>query len=82
MAEDTSEPLVLSFYSLKVQGVISLSDLNYFEDMDIRFLTSKRGERISILSGHVKDQSALIGMINMLYDFHYPIISIESSMEP
>ena len=32
---------------------------------------------MSILTGRLKDQSALIGILNSLYDFGYTLISVE-----
>ena len=32
---------------------------------------------ITILEGHLRDQAALSGILNMLYDLHFAVISVE-----
>jgi hypothetical protein len=32
---------------------------------------------MTILIGHLKDQGALSGVMNALYDLHLPVISVE-----
>jgi hypothetical protein len=32
---------------------------------------------MTILIGHLEDQSALCGVMNALYDLHLPVISVE-----
>ena len=32
---------------------------------------------MTILIGHLKDQAALSGVLNALYDLHLPVISVE-----
>jgi hypothetical protein len=32
---------------------------------------------ITILEGELIDQAALLGVLNALYDYHYPLISVE-----
>ncbi len=82
MAVNNSKNLLTTpVYQIIVQGAMPEDIYNYFEGMDIKVYASKSGNRYSMISGQVKDQSALIGMINMLYDFHFVISSIVSSID-
>ena len=41
-----------------------------------------RAESTTILEGELRDQGALIGVINTLYELHLPLLSIESFCDP
>ena len=68
-----------AIYCIKVQGIIDERFAGYFGDMVIG--TEKKAEdRISgILTGCLKDQSELLGVLNALHNLHLPIISIQAS---
>ena len=65
-------------YCIKVQGVIDERYAGYFGDMVIS-TEKKAGGRISgILTGSLKDQSELLGVLNALHNLHLPIVSIQT----
>ena len=68
---------VPAVYCIKVQGVIDERYAGYFGDMVIS-TEQKAGDRISgMLTGSLKDQSELLGVVNALHNLHLPIVSIQ-----
>jgi hypothetical protein len=45
--------------------------------LTIHTIDQQDGETVTILSGQLQDQAALIGVINALYDRHLPLLSVE-----
>ena len=63
-------------YKIKVQGAISGSLTDRFGGLQINVDRSKDKNPVTILIGQINDQSALSGVLTALYDFHFPIISV------
>jgi hypothetical protein len=64
-------------YRIRVQGHLDDSWSDRLSGMVItRAFTADR-EPMTILIGHLRDQSALCGALNALYDLHLPVISVE-----
>jgi hypothetical protein len=64
-------------YRIIVKGRI---DQLWFEDlggMDIQIEGRENEPVITILSGQVRDQAELMGIMNSLYELHMPVISVE-----
>ena len=68
------------FYKINVRGVIPSNVQSFFDGMNIEIIRDKKGNQLTVLSGPVKDQSELIGIINMLFDLNYFIQSVESGL--
>ena len=67
-----------AIYCIKVQGVIDEHYTGYFGDMVISN-EKKAGDKIvGILTGKIKDQSELLGVLNALHNLHLPIVSIQT----
>ena len=66
-----------AFYRIIVNGVLSDTSYPFFEGMNIKVLKDEDKFESTIITGYVKDQAALAGLLNMLYDLHYPILKIE-----
>jgi hypothetical protein len=67
-----------AIYCIKVQGVIDERFIGYFGDMVIS-TEKKAGDRmIGILTGKIKDQSELLGVLNALHNLHLPIVSMQA----
>lgn len=64
-------------YKIVVQGVIDSNQSGYFSDMKIEKMEEGGVKNRTSLLGEVKDQSALIGVLNGLYNMHYIIISVK-----
>ena len=66
-----------AYYKIIVDGEMQEDIQSYFEGMTIKTEKNKFGKKSTILSGNLKDQSALIGLLNMLYNFQYSISSVK-----
>lgn len=64
-------------YCIKVRGAIGKDYSRYLSDMEISAEDHPGSRPITTLYGNLKDQSALVGVLNALYDMHLPIISIK-----
>jgi len=64
-------------YRIEVQGNLDMGWSGRLAEMRIE--NSKRGGEVeaTILSGSVRDQAELIGVLNSLYDLHMPLLSVE-----
>ena len=71
---DFSMPAV---YQIKVQGALQESWSKRLGGMQISISRSQEREPISIITGRVKDQSALSGILNSLYEMHLLVLSVE-----
>lgn len=74
--KDQKQP-VKDFYKITVDGVMPSNLYKYFSAMNIEIVMDKTGVKKTVLEGKVKDQSELIGVLNMLYDLNYSIQSVE-----
>jgi hypothetical protein len=68
------EPAV---YRIRIQGILDKEWSDYYSGMAIEHEGDPKQYAMSILMGKVADQSALIGVLNSLYDIGYPILSVE-----
>lgn len=64
-------------YRIKVQGNIDSHLLDYLNGMKLVKEENINSRPISILKGELRDQSALSGILNSLYNMHFAIISVE-----
>ena len=63
-------------YKIVVQAELDESWSERLGGLEIKIERLNRKKPISILLGQMNDQSALSGVMNMLYEFHVPIISV------
>lgn len=64
-------------YLIRVQGNLNSAWLEYEDDLTI-IVTSPMGlGPVSTLCTHAADQAALLGILNRLYTFGYPILYLE-----
>ena len=68
-------------YRIKVYGYLNESWSDRLAGM--RITSQKRGNRTTVttLTGRVRDQAALAGVLNSLYELHLPILSVEHLTE-
>jgi hypothetical protein len=71
-----------AFYSIRVQGYLDPSWSNRLEGMTISASFDEMHMPLSTLEGEISDQSALAGVLNTLYEFHLPVISVERVDSP
>ena len=58
-------------------GTLDKNWSDYCGGMTIEHLSDLKGYAMSILTGRLADQSALIGVLNSLHDIGCPILSFE-----
>lgn len=66
-------------YCIKVQGTIDESLSGYLSGMKITTKFKYGMKPISSLEGELKDQSALQGVFNALYEMHLSIVSLKTN---
>lgn len=64
-------------YSIRVQGNLEKSWSDRLSGMEISKSRRKCQVPMTILVGQLRDQAALIGVLNTLYELHLPILSVE-----
>ena len=68
------EPAV---YRIRIQGILDKNLSDYYGGMTIEHEGEPKQYAITILMGKLSVQSALIGVLNSLFDIGYPILSVE-----
>jgi hypothetical protein len=61
-----------SFFEIRVKGHLDKSWSDWLEGLGVRLLDN--GEMV--LSGHIVDQAALMGILNKLYSLNLTILSV------
>jgi hypothetical protein len=64
-------------YSIRVQGHLSASWSSRLSDMVIVTTRPASQQPITTLSGELRDQAALMGVLNTLYDMGCPLLKVE-----
>ncbi len=64
-------------YEIFVQGQLSTNWSRRFSDMEISVQESVGQKPITILTGEVRDQAALMGILNTLYDMRCAVLKVE-----
>ena len=68
------EPAV---YRISIQGILDKNWSDYCGGMAIEHEGDPKRYAMTILTGRLADQSALIGVLNSLHDIGCPILSVE-----
>jgi hypothetical protein len=63
-------------YRIRVQGTLDESWSDRLGGMAIT-ASSRDAASVTTLVGHLTDQAALVGVLNMLYELHMPILEVE-----
>jgi hypothetical protein len=66
-----------TMYRISILGTLDKNWSDYCGGMTIEHLSDPKGYAMSILTGRLADQSALIGVLNSLHDIGCPILSFE-----
>ncbi len=64
-------------YRIKVYGAVNKRWFAYYDDMVLEKEDEGEERPYTTITGQVADQAALLGILNLLYDMHLPLISIE-----
>ena len=65
-------------YRIRVQGSVDQSWSEQLNGMSICQTEASDKLPVTILIGHLKDQAALSGVLNTLYELHLPLLSVEN----
>lgn len=66
-----------SRYRISIQGVLSAEWSDRLGGLRIVTFESEDSDPVTVLSGDVIDQAALLGVLNALYDLRYPLLSVQ-----
>ncbi len=69
-------------YQIRVCGQIPASRADWLGDMSICLVMSESEPAITVLEGELSDQAALAGVLNTLYEWHLPVLSVERFTAP
>jgi len=64
-------------YQITVQGRIDPTSSDLLGGMTISPATAEEGLPVTTLEGDLRDQAALAGVLNTLYELHLPVISVK-----
>ncbi len=64
-------------YQIRVQGQLSASRSSLLGEMVITVRQPANQPPVTTLTGEVRDQAALLGVLNVLYDMGCPLLKVE-----
>ena len=64
-------------YRIQAQGCLDKSWSDRLWGMRIKNSSQPGQAQVTTLVGHLRDQAALFGVLNNLYELHLPILSVE-----
>ena len=66
-----------SLFRIKIQGEIPESWSDRLQGMSITVSSSGEDGAVTTLFGPLRDQATLSGVLNTLYDMHFPVLLVE-----
>ena len=76
--DSTREPCDGAIYSIRVQGVLGKEWSDWFCGLDV----SPQCNHETLLTGHVRDQAALFGLLAKVRDLGLVLLSVSREEEP
>jgi len=67
-------------YRILVSGEVPGTWHDRFGDLSITIET-RDGKAVTVLEGRLRDQAALSGVLNTLYELHHSVLSVERIVE-
>jgi hypothetical protein len=64
-------------YRIRVSGWVGDEWVENLSGMQVADIMPEGGRFITTLEGEMRDQAALVGMINALYVHHLPVLSVQ-----
>ena len=64
-------------YRIQVRGAVNERWFEYYDNMAIEIETEATKRPLTTLTGCVRDQAALQGMLSLLYDMQFPLVSVK-----
>ena len=65
----------LATYQITVKGKVDPDFMNRLNNLSVSH-TETRDQTLSTLTGEIADQEALNGLLNILFDHQFPVISL------
>jgi hypothetical protein len=69
-------------YRIRVGGLLSASLADRLGNLAISVRRASSQQPVSLLTGEVIDQAALIGVLSTLYDMGFPLLKVERLRPP
>ena len=69
-------------YRITVQGYLDASWSDRLGGLEITVSAVEQDLAVTQLSGELLDQAGLLGVLNALYNLHYPLISVDHFEDP
>jgi hypothetical protein len=69
--------LAPAIYRVCIQGILDKNWSDYCGGMAIEHGNDPNHHAVTIMTGRLADQSALVGLLNSLHDMGCPILSVE-----
>jgi hypothetical protein len=69
--------LAPAMYRVCIQGILDKNWSDYCGGMAIEYGNDPHHHAVTIMTGRLADQSALVGVLNSLHDIGCPILSVE-----
>jgi hypothetical protein len=66
-----------AIYRIRVRGRLNADGSDRLEGMHIESLARDDGKAESVLEGRLPDQAALAGVLNTLYELHFPVMAVD-----
>jgi hypothetical protein len=66
-----------AMYRISIVGTLDKKWSDYYGSMTIEHASDQHYGSMTILTGRLADQSALVGVLNSLHDIGCPILSVE-----
>ncbi len=64
-------------FRIRVQGELDEDWIDCLGGMSVETIHTEDCLPVSVLSGRLFDQTALVGVLNTLYEMHLPLLSVE-----
>ncbi len=64
-------------YLIRVMGNLDKRWLDYFDEISIMVTETPDNSYVSTICVHDSDQALLMGILNSLYDYQFPIVSLQ-----
>jgi hypothetical protein len=65
-----------STYQIRVQGRVTPDQADWLGGMAVGVEMAKAGIPVTTLVGTLRDQAALLGVLNALYELHFTVLSV------
>ena len=64
-------------YKIRILGTVAQDWFDWLGDMSCSTSESSEGKVVTTLLGEFRDQAALLGLLNTLYDLHLSLLQVE-----